>query len=152
MPDIQESFKRGKRKLDGKKINSNYRLEVKKIIYTRAQSLLEHEDQIFHYIMKKKSPVIVALSEVRVKVSIEDFEIHNITSYSHVKYAKNRYTGGVIVYIRNDIKYKNDTDSVMVQKIIENYWCVVTGMNVKWYKGTIVVLYHSSRVEVTGGI
>ncbi|KMQ86032.1 hypothetical protein RF55_15103 [Lasius niger] len=89
--------------------------------------------------MKLRSPAIVALSETRVDDSIEEFEI-NIKDYSCVRCdAENRFTGGVVVYIRNDIKY----ETVMVKKIIGNCWCVVIKINVKWYRGTIAVLYHS---------
>lgn len=108
-------------------------------MYTNAQSLLEHKDEIFHHIVMKRNPVIVALSETRVDDRIEDFEI-NIRGYSLVRCdAESRYTGGVVVYVRNDIRY----ETRMVQKIIGNCWCVVLKINVKWYKELIMVLYHS---------
>lgn len=85
-------------------------------MYTNAQSLVEHKDEIFHQIMKKRNPAVIALSETRVDANIEDSEI-NIRGYSQVRCdAENRYTGGVVVYIRNDIKF----ETVMVQKVIEN--------------------------------
>lgn len=100
---------------------------------------MEHKDEIFHQIMKKRNPAVVALSETRVDANIEDSEI-NIGGYSQVRCdAENRYTGGVVVYIRNDIKF----ETVMVQKVIGNCWCVVIGLFEQWYKGTIVILYHS---------
>lgn len=45
-------------------------------MYTNAQSLMEHKDEIFHHVMKKGSPAIVALSEARVDDNIEDYEIN----------------------------------------------------------------------------
>ncbi|CAK9822953.1 hypothetical protein ANTRET_LOCUS1383 [Anthophora retusa] len=109
-------------------------------MHTNAESLVEHKDEIFYQIKKKRNPVVVALSETRVDATIKDFEI-NIRGYSQVRCdAENGYTGGVVVYIRNDIKY----ETVMVHKITRNCCCVVLGLYEKWYKGTIVVLYHSS--------
>lgn len=108
-------------------------------MYTNTQSLMEHKDEIFHQIMKKRNPAVGALSEMRVDANIEDSEI-NIRGYSQVRCdAENRYTGGVVVYIRNDIKF----ETIIVQKVIGNCWCVVIGLFEKWYKGTIVILYHS---------
>lgn len=101
-------------------------------MYTNAQSLLEHKDEILHQVMKERSPVIVALSGMRVDENIEDFEI-NIRGYSHVRCdVENRYTRGVVVYIRNDIIY----ETVMVKKIIGNCWCIV--IKVKWYRGKMI--------------
>ncbi|KAK2578422.1 hypothetical protein KPH14_000969 [Odynerus spinipes] len=89
--------------------------------------------------MEKSSPAMVMLSEARVDANIEDFEL-NIRGYNQVRCdAENRYTGGVVVYIRNDIKY----EVVTVQKIIENCWCVVIRVKETWYKGIVVALYHS---------
>lgn len=108
-------------------------------MYTNVQSLMAHREEIFHHIMKQRRPAIVALSEARVDDSVEDFEI-NIIGYSCMRCdAENRFTGGVVIYIRNDIKY----ETVLVKKIIGNCWCVVIKINGNWYRGAIAVVYHS---------
>ncbi|XP_025268586.1 uncharacterized protein LOC112639318 [Camponotus floridanus] len=113
-------------------------------MYTNAQSLVEHKDEIFHQIMKKRNPAVVALSETRVDANIEDFEI-NIRGYNQVRCdAENRYTGGVVVYIRNDIKF----ETVMVKNVIGNCWCVVIGLFEKWYKGMKQCVNQPTRVTI----
>lgn len=72
--------------------------------------------------MKRMNPAILALAETRLTVEIEDNEV-NVPGYSIVRCdsrCESRYTGGVLVYVRNDIKYK----VVEIKKIESNCWCV----------------------------
>lgn len=50
-------------------------------MYTNAQSLLAHKDEIFHQIMKIMNPAFVALSETRITQDIDDCEV-NVPGYS----------------------------------------------------------------------
>lgn len=89
--------------------------------------------------MKKANPTFLALSETRLIPEIEDSEI-NMPGYSVVRCdAENRNTGGVIVYVRSDIKY----EVVLIKKIISNCWCIAIQVRDNMYKGVIVVIYHS---------
>jgi len=63
-------------------------------MYTNAQSLMAHKDEIQHQIMKKLNPAFIALSESRLTPEIGDCEI-NVPGYSVVRCnAESRFTGG----------------------------------------------------------
>lgn len=72
-------------------------------------------------------------------MNIEDSEI-SVQGYGVARCdTKNRNTGGVMMYIRNKIKY----NVIIKKKIISNCWCVAVGIEVNAYKGAIAVVYHS---------
>lgn len=92
-----------------------------------------------HQIMKRMNPTIVALSETRITQDIEESEV-NVPGYSIIRCdAENRYTGGVSIYVKNNIKYC----VVLIKKLIANCWCIVIEVQDKIYKGVIIVIYHS---------
>lgn len=69
--------------------------------------------------MKKMNPAVIALSETRLTDEIEDYEV-NVPGYSMIKCnAENRHTGGVVLYIWDDIKY----EPVLMRKLESNCWC-----------------------------
>jgi len=108
------------------------------MLYTNAQSLMAHKDEIQDY-MKRMNFAVVALSETRLISEIEDSEV-NAPGYSLVRCdGENRNTGGVMVYIRNDIKY----EVIVKERIVSNCWCVAVEMRGNIYKGIIIVVYHS---------
>lgn len=108
-------------------------------MYTNAQSLMAHKDEMQHQIMKKINPAIIALSETRLIAEIEDCEV-NISGYSMIRCdAENRNTGGVALYVRDDISY----EVVLSKKIEANCWCVALEIKLKLYKGVLMVVYHS---------
>lgn len=112
---------------------------MESIIYMNAQSLLAHKDEIMHQFMKRGNPAFVALSETKITQDIENCEV-NIPGYSMVRCdAEVRNTGGVILYVKSNIKYY----VVLVKKLIANCWCVGIEVQDKIYKGVIIVLYHS---------
>jgi len=51
------------------------------ILYTNAQSFMVYKDEIYHQIMKKINPTIIALTETILTVDIEDYEV-NVLHYS----------------------------------------------------------------------
>lgn len=57
------------------------------ILYKNAQSLLAHEDEIQHQIMKRLNSAIIALSETRLTAKIEDNEV-NISGYNQMQKIK----------------------------------------------------------------
>jgi len=100
---------------------------------------MAHKDEIQHQIMKKINPAFLALSETRLTEDIEDNEV-NVLGYSMIRCnAETRNTGGVVLYVRNDIKY----EIVLVKKLESNCWCVAVEVKEKLYKGVIMVIYHS---------
>lgn len=110
-------------------------------MYTNAQSLLAHKDEISHQSrsQKRMSPAFVALSETRITEDIDDYEV-NVPGYNVVRCdAENRSTGGVILYVKSNIKY----EVVLTKKIIANCWCIVIEVQDNTYKGVIIVIYHS---------
>ncbi|XP_025269746.1 uncharacterized protein LOC112639559 [Camponotus floridanus] len=100
---------------------------------------MAHKDEIQHQIMKKINPMFLALSETRLIDDIEDSEV-NVPGYSIVRCnAENRNTGGVVLYVRSEIKY----EIVLVKKLESNCWCAAIEVKDKVYKGVIMVIYHS---------
>lgn len=109
------------------------------ILYTNAQSWTAHKDEIQHQIMKIVNPAFLALSETRLTDEIEDNEV-NVPGYSMIRCnAENRNTGGVVLFVREDIKY----ELVLVKKLESNCWCAAIEVKEIFYKGMIVVVYHS---------
>ena len=89
--------------------------------------------------MKKINPAMLALSETRLISEIEDSEV-NVPGYSIIRCdAENRNTGGVVMYIRDDIRY----EIVLIKKLESNCWCAAIEMKEKLYKGMIMAIYHS---------
>lgn len=108
-------------------------------MYTNAQSLIAHKEELQHLIMWRRRPAMVALSETRVTEEIEDKEV-NVCGYNMFRCnAESRNTGGVILYIRDDINY----GSIWVRKLVANYWSVAVELKDRISKDIIVVVYHS---------
>ncbi|KAM0734156.1 hypothetical protein ACS0PU_012521 [Formica fusca] len=100
---------------------------------------MAHKDEIQHQIMKKVNPAFIALSETRLTAEIEDSEV-NVPGYSIIRCdAENRNTEGVVLYIRDDVKY----EIVLVKKLESNCWCAAIEVKEKLYRGIIMVIYHS---------
>jgi len=92
---------------------------------------MAHQEKIQHQIMKKMNPAILALSESRLIPEIADSEV-NVPGYSVVR-CENRSIGGIILYIRDDIKYE-----IILREKISNYCCAAVEMKDKG----IAVVYH----------
>lgn len=73
-------------------------------MYTNAQSLMAHKDEIQHQVMKKLNCVIAALSETRLTAEIEDSKIR-VPGYSVIR-CNAENTGRVALYVRDDISYE----------------------------------------------
>ncbi|XP_036144770.1 uncharacterized protein LOC118646290 [Monomorium pharaonis] len=100
---------------------------------------MAHKDDIQHQIMKKLNSAVIALSESRLIAEIEDSEI-SVPGYSVVRCdAENRNTGGVALYVRDDIKY----EIVVLKKLERIVWCVAIKVKEKLFKGVLMVIYHS---------
>lgn len=89
--------------------------------------------------MKKRNPAFIALSKTRLTAEIEDSEV-NVPGYSIIRCdAENRNTGGVVLYIWDDVKY----EIVLVKKLKSNCWCAAIEVKKKLYRGIIIVIYRS---------
>lgn len=109
------------------------------ILYTNAQSLLAHKEELQHQIINIINPAFVALSETRLTPDIDDCEV-NMPGYSVVRCdGENRNAGGVMMYIRDDIKY----EVIAREKIVSNCWCVAVEIKDLIYRGIVLVVYHS---------
>lgn len=74
-------------------------------MYTNTQSLLAHKNEIQQLIMIEMKPAIIILSETRLTKNIGDGEM-NVSGNKSVRCdSKNKGTGGVMIYVRNDIQF-----------------------------------------------
>lgn len=107
---------------------------------SNVRSLVAHKDEMEVQIFKGIDPLVVALTETRLTEDISDSEI-NIIGYNAVRCdGESRTTGGVIMYIKETIKYK-----VLFKRVNKgNYWCVVVWIDERTvYKGAVAAVYHS---------
>lgn len=104
---------------------------------------MAHKEEIQHQVLKRINSALLALSETRLISDTEDSEV-NVLGYSVIRYnAENRNTGGVMLYIRDDIKY----EVILRDKIISNCWCTAIEVKDNAYRGMITVIYHSSSAS-----
>ena len=81
-----------------------------KIANLNINSLLKHIDEI--RILLSDNPFdILAINETKIDSSILDSEIH-IDNYTIVRFDRNRFGGGVALYIKNNIPYSERKDFV----------------------------------------
>lgn len=108
------------------------------MIMLNAQGFVKHKDEIGSLAMRYKSRIL-CLTEINVKKEIEDAEIR-ITNYDMVRCnTNNGRTGGVLNYVRQDIKYK-----VICNKNIEdNTWLSAIKVTGEYHLIVICNIYHS---------
>lgn len=107
-------------------------------MYLNTQSLLPHITQI-RQLLKEEKPELLLLSETRITDEIEDFEIA-CSNYVCLRCdSMSRYTGGVVIYIREDIKH-----TVICNRTYnENLWILSIKVKQKMVNTMFTVLYHS---------
>lgn len=106
------------------------------------QGFLWHKDELEEYI-KESRPELVCVTETHITEEITEHEIA-IVNYAVVKtYTENKRTGGILVYIRNDMKFD------LIDKVRDlgneekNMWLCNIKLYGK-YRGLIIsTLYHS---------
>lgn len=70
------------------------------------QSLFNKIEEIKFYVERDKQIDVLALTEARITEDIEDDEI-NLQGYKIIRCnSENRYTGSVVYYIKNNLKYE----------------------------------------------
>ncbi len=83
---------------------------VLKIANLNVNSLLKHIDEI--RILLSDNPLdILAINESKIDSLISDSELY-INNYSIVRFDRNRFGGGVALYIKNTIPYSERKDLV----------------------------------------
>ncbi|XP_029165110.1 uncharacterized protein LOC114936175 [Nylanderia fulva] len=112
--------------------------EKELILYTNVRSLIKRIEKI-KQIREETYPAVIALSETRVTDKIKNSKV-NVQGYNMIKcVSENRRTGGVVLYVRDDIEYKK----VLIKKKLSKCWCAAIKIKEKFYKGVIMVIYHS---------
>ena len=108
-----------------------------------SQSLIKHHDEI-KYFIEVNNPLVMCLTESHVTSEIDDFEIA-VTNYNIERVnSESRHTGGVIFYIRSDIKY-----SVCFNTAIEkNLWFLVIKIRLNNDYFTLAGVYHSRIIHI----
>lgn len=75
------------------------------LIYINARSLLANFNEI-DILCTNYKPQILACSESRITSEIDECE-YNIPGYNVIVcHSTSRHTGGVVIYIKDDIKFK----------------------------------------------
>lgn len=75
------------------------------LLHLNAQSFLAHKDEIEELIVYKQ-PLVICLTESRVTNDINETELI-IDNYNFIRVdSENRFTGGILVYFRNDVQFK----------------------------------------------
>lgn len=108
------------------------------IILINAQSLVSKFEEIYHFVLKM-NPLIVCLTETRLTVEIENFEIDILGYYIVRVDSENRHTGGVVVYLKENITLL-EAKRYQFQK---NYWFLVVKITLNNKIYMLGNLYHS---------
>ena len=74
-----------------------------KIASLNVNSLLKHIDEI-RVLLEKYTFDILAINESKIDKSIPDNEIH-VIGYDLIRNDRNRYGGGVVLYVRDNIPF-----------------------------------------------
>lgn len=73
-------------------------------MYFNACSVLSHLSQV-REILKDRRPVALFLSETHITEEIDDFEVYCTGNNLERCDSNSRHTGGVMVYVREDIRF-----------------------------------------------
>lgn len=128
----------GTEKREQANFTKNFDLNHKDIIYINIQSLLAHRDEFVDNIVKK-SPKVILLSETRVTDDVLDSEVC-MNNYSILRCnSETRYTGGVIMYIKKGVSYKN----INMFVLNGNCWVISSDVKIENNYITVGIIYHS---------
>lgn len=79
------------------------------------------------------------MTESRITNNITDDEL-KIQDFNMIRCdAENGYSGGVVVYVRQSVKYR----PLFSTKMEGNYWCIGINVRSDFYGGNLLFLYHS---------
>lgn len=107
-------------------------------MYLNIQSVLANINHLITEVVCY-NPALILLSEARTTADIEDFEVQ-VENYNIVRCdSTSRHTGGVVMYIRKDFKFR------IVKKIVVDkmYWVVFIRIEITGQNWIIGCLYRS---------
>ena len=82
------------------------------MIYVNARSVLANFEKI-ELLASKYKPKLIICSEARITENI-NYNEYKINNYKCIEcFSENRHTGGVLMYIKSDIKHKLVLNSVI---------------------------------------
>lgn len=108
------------------------------VVCLNIRSLVKNRDQLVGEIVCY-SPSIILLSEARTTDQVEDVEL-DISGYKTVRCdSSNRYTGGVVVYVKENVHFQ-----VSKKFVVEDvYWCQFLKVKLNSINYLIGCLYRS---------
>ena len=123
-----------------------------RICHLNIRSIYNKIDEI-RFIVTASEIDVFCLSESWLDDSIQDSEI-NIPGYAIERRDRNRTGGGVVMYIKDSIRYKPRPDIESASRIVENVWIEIESSNEGAKSYLICCMYRppSSRVQYFNGI
>ncbi len=107
-------------------------------------SLLKSIDQL-RIIMQNSSIDILAINETKIDHSVSDDEI-SIPGYYHIRKDRNRYGGGVLLYVRESLPFSERND-LLISDSLEMLCIEITKPHNKSF--LIVTWYRPPNSEVS---
>lgn len=112
------------------------------VVYFNCQGYLNNKDNIM-VMIRDWRPRLVFLSEIHVTAEVERVEL-DVEGYCLEQCVRNnKRTGGLLVLVRNDIKYKVKS----VQSIVNYVWYLSVEIYMSRVKYLFTVLYHPPQTE-----
>lgn len=112
------------------------------IIYINARSLLKNIEKI-EQMINKLNPFMLMCTETRITSEIQQCE-YEIKNYKPIVcLSENRHTGGAIIYIKQEIKYR----VILIENIKNAIWCVAIEVWNCEADGIYSVIYRSPNKE-----
>lgn len=98
------------------------------------QGFIHHKDEL-EIVINDMRPDIVCITETHVTKDIEEHEI-DIKNYNSINvYSGNKRTGGVTIYLRKEIKFKELQNVVDLGEEEKNMWISNVKLEGKYEKG-----------------
>ena len=100
-----------------------------RLCHLNCQSLLSTFDEFVHLISKNKLDILT-LSETWLRNNVHQIAHIQIPRYSFAfKNRGEKRGGGVAVYLRQELKYKERTDLMRLEPSVEHIWIEISGKN-----------------------
>ena len=99
---------------NSKQENSREKLHSVKLMSLNIDSLLKHIDE-FRVFSDQEKPHIVSINETKLDQSICDSSLE-VANYDIIRDDRNRFGGGVALYVNKNLSYKVRTD-LMVDRV-----------------------------------
>lgn len=117
--------------------------KINKIIYINARSVLKNFNEI-QLLVDTQNPMILMCSEARITeiMATSEYSIDNFNSVQCLSH--NRHTGGDIIYIKKQIKFK-----VIENKSVDRmFWYLIIEICDSDMRGVYTIFYRSPSRDV----